>query len=153
MSEYKSEVKGVDAPAAVVYERLSNLENLRALIDKLPEDQIPADKLEQLRQMTITPDTISVPGGPAGNVTLRVVSREPHSLIAFKAADVPLDLNLEIRIGGEDGQAGSTIQVAVVADIPMMLRPMVKGPLNQMVGQFADMLASINYAAMPRQEA
>lgn len=144
MSEYKSDIKNVEAPAEAVYERLSNLEHLREFLDKVPEDRIPEDKREQLRQMKLTADSISVPGGPTGDVKLNIVKREPHSLIVMKAADVPIDLNLEIRIGSR-GDDASTVQVAIVADIPMMLRAMVKGPFNQIVGQFADMLAAIPY--------
>lgn len=144
MSEYKSDIKDITAPAQAVYEKLSNLEHLREFLDKVPEDKIPEDKREQLRQMKLTADSISVPGGPTGEVKLTIVKRQPNSLVTLKAADVPIDLNLEIRIGNRS-ETESTVQVAIVADLPMMLRGMVKGPFNQIVTQFADMLASIPY--------
>lgn len=148
MSEYKSDIKQIAAPASAVFGRLSNLENLKTFVDNLPEDQIPADKLAQIKQMELTPDSISMPGGPTGKVTLNVVERKPDSLIVMRPSDVPIDLNLEIRIGEEDGER-CTLQVAIVADLPMMLRHMVKGPFNQLVAQFADMLAAIPYNNTP----
>lgn len=148
MSEYKSDVKEVAAPASTVYDKLSNLENLRAFVENLPEDRIPADKLEQIKQMQLTADSITVQGGPTGSVTLNVTERVPYSLIVMKPAGIPLDLAMEIRIG-EKSADSSTLQVAIVAEIPMMLRPMVKGPFNQLVTQFADMLSAIPYNSMP----
>ncbi len=146
MSEYKSEIKEVAAPASAVFERLSNLENLKSFVDNLPEDRIPPEQLRQIKDMELTADSITVAGGPTGSVTLNIVKREPTSLIVLKPADLPLDLQLEIRIG-DCGADASTIQVAIVADLPLMLRHMVKGPFNQLVAQFADMLAAVPYGA------
>lgn len=144
MSEYKSDKKRVGAPASVIFSKLSNLENLRSFIDNLPEDRIPADKLEAIKQMEVTPDSLTVQGGPTGQITLNIVKRVPDSLIVLQPANLPLSLNLEIRIEAHS-ENESEIQVAIEADLPMMLRPMVKGPFNQMVTQFADMLAAIPY--------
>lgn len=144
MSEYKSDVKHISASADTVYERLSNLENLRSFIDKIPEDKIPADKLEAIKQMELTADSITVPGGPTGAITLNIVERVPGSLIVLKPDAIPMELKLELRIDSVSDDE-STLQVVIVADIPMMLRPMVKGPFNQLVTQFADMLGSIPY--------
>lgn len=147
MAEYKSDIKQIAAPAEAVYSRLSNLENLRSFLANVPEDQIPADKREQLRQMELKEDSISMPGGPTGTVTLKITERKPCTLIVLKPEGSPIDLDLELRIGGEG--AYSTLQVAVVADIPMMLRAMVKGMFKQMVEQVADMLAAIPYSSAP----
>lgn len=144
MAEYKSEIKNVTASPSAVFNRLSNLENLRTFVENLPEDKIPADKLEQIKQMKLTADSITVTGGPTGDVTLNIVKREPNSLIVLRPSDLPIDLNLEIRIG-ETSESASTLQVAIVADLPMMLRHMVKGPFNQLVTQFADMLSAVPY--------
>ena len=152
MSEYKSDVKVVAAGAATVFDKLSNLENLRAFLDKIPEDKIPADKLEAIKQMELTEDSITVPGGPTGSITLNITERMPDSLIVLKPGAIPLDLKLELRIGDVSADE-STIQVVIVADIPMMLKPMVKGPFNQLVTQFADMLASIPYDGLAAESA
>lgn len=148
MSEYKSDIKQVAAPDAAVFERLSNLENLRSFLENVPEDKIPADKREQIKQMELTEDTMSLSGGPTGKVTLRITERKPYSLIVMKPDASPINIAIELRIGSE-GDGASTIQVVAVADIPMMLRTMVKGMFNQMVQQVADMLAVIPYTSAP----
>lgn len=148
MSEYKSDIKQIAAPDVAVFERLSNLENLRSFLENVPEDKIPADKREQIKQMELTEDTMSLSGGPTGKVTLRITERKPYSLIVMKPDASPINIAIELRIGAE-GDDASTIQVVAVADIPMMLRTMVKGMFNQMVQQVADMLAVIPYTSAP----
>lgn len=144
MAEFQSETKHIDAPAEKVFERLSNLENLRELLQNVPEDRVPADKLEQLRKVEITPDSISIPGGPTGKVTLRLYEKKAPNLIVFKAADIPLDLNLAILISPK-GDDSCGLATAIEANLPAMLKPMVKGPFNQIVTQMTGMLSAIPY--------
>jgi hypothetical protein len=146
MAEYKSESHQINAAAASIYHKLSNLENLRTLLESVPDDKIPEDKRAQLKSLQITEDSISMAGGPTGSITLKIAKKVEPQLIVLKAADLPLDLCLEIRIK-EAGDNLSELHTAIVADIPMMLRAMVKGPFNQIVTQFADMLSAIPYEA------
>ncbi|MCM1005608.1 MAG: SRPBCC family protein [Prevotella sp.] len=142
-TEYKSKPTILAAPIEKVYGRFSNLENLKNLIDNVPEDKLPADKLEQLKKMEVTPDSITVQGGPTGAVTLEVVERIEPSLISLKPVGIPMDLQMQLRF--EDLGAETQATAAIVADIPMMLRPMLKGPLQQIVDQFAAMMAAIPF--------
>lgn len=143
-SEYKSAPVTVAAPIEQVFARYSNLENLKTFIDNAPEDKIPADKLEQLRSMEITQDTITVQGGPTGAVTLRIVERKEPELVVLRPDGIPIPLDLELRMKSL-GDDSTEVQVFIEADIPMMLRPMVKGPLQQMCDQLATMLCAIPF--------
>lgn len=143
-TEYKSAPVTLNAPIERVYSRFSNLENLKALIDNAPTDRIPADKLEQLKNMEVTPDSITIQGGPTGAVTMRVTERVEPTLIALRPDGLPLDLNMQLRFSAESENTTSAV-AAIEANIPMMLRPMVKGPLQQVVDQFATMMASIPF--------
>lgn len=145
-TEYKSAPVTLNAPIERVYSRFSNLENLKALIDNAPTDRIPADKLEQLKSMEVTPDSITIQGGPTGAVTMRVTERVEPTLIALRPDGLPLDLNMQLRFSAESENTTSAV-AAIEANIPMMLRPMVKGPLQQVVDQFATMMASIPFEA------
>lgn len=144
-TEYKSAPACLNAPVERVYERFSNLENLKHLIEVAPTDKIPADKLEQLKKLEVTPDTLSIPGGPTGAVTLRVTRREEPNLVELQAENLPMQLLLQLRLQPEGADATEAV-AAIVADIPMMLRPMLKGPLQQTVDQFATMMAAIPFS-------
>ena len=143
-SEFKSAPVSIEAPVERVYSRFSNLENLRSLIENLPADSLPADKREQLEKLLITADIITVQGGPTGAVTMRVVERVEPSLIALQPENIPMKLSLQLRLSSDGPECTSAV-AAIEADIPMMLRPMVKGPLQQIVDQFASMLGAIPF--------
>ncbi len=72
MATYNSEEISLMAPAGAVYSKLSNLDNLRSLLEKVPADKIPADKLEMFNSISVTPDSVTVPGGPVGALTFRM---------------------------------------------------------------------------------
>lgn len=143
-SEYKSNPVRVSAPVERVYTRFSNLENLKALINNAPADRLSEEQLAQLQGMEITSDTLTMSGGPTGSITLRVSERREPELVALRPDNLPMDLNLELRFKGIDGQT-TDIEAAIVADIPMMLRPMVKGPFQKIVDQFASMVGAIPF--------
>lgn len=143
--EFKSHEATVNAPAESIYSRLSNPENLRTLIDSIPPERIPADKREQLQKVVITPDSITLPGGPTGNVTLRLDRCECPTLISMKAADLPIDVIMELHMTPID-QDHTSIHSVIKADVPMMLRPMVKGPLQQVADKVVDLISGIPFA-------
>lgn len=139
MAEFKSDDTPINAPAETVFERFSNLENLGEMLKNVPGDQIPPDQKELFNQITITPDSISFPAGPVGNLTLRQSRVEKPSLIEFVGVGSPVPMSLSMRIRPVT-EVTSSAQVSIDLQIPAMLKPMVSGPLNKMVGQFADML-------------
>ncbi|MCM1153605.1 MAG: hypothetical protein NC328_08135 [Muribaculum sp.] len=143
MATYKSEIVNLKYPAEKVYGKLSHPENLKTLLDNVPADKIEADKLQALQQIEATEDTISFPAGPVGNLTLRMTERVAPTLIKMEGegTPVPMSLKMEIFPDGDVCQA----EVSFDIDIPMMLKPMVNGPLKKMTEQFAEMLRMIPF--------
>ena len=66
MATYKSAKTGIPYPADVVFNKLSNLEGLGDLIANVPEDKIPEQQREMLKQVSVSADSICFPAGPAG---------------------------------------------------------------------------------------
>lgn len=139
MATYKSEKTGMAYPAGHVYSKLSNLEGLADILKNVPTDQIPADQLAMLEQIKVTSDTISFPGGPVGDVTLKVCRLEEPTLIALEGVGTPVPMGLAMHI---IPLTPDTCEAYVEIDvkIPAMLKPMVNGPLQKMADQFAQML-------------
>lgn len=144
MTTIKSERKIIAASDEKVFDKLSNLENLKPLLEQIPRDQIPEDKREMFDNLKITSDTISIPAGPVGDVTLRMTDRMPYSLIQLSGEGTPIPLFMRLEIEGK-GSDESEVQVSVSLDIPIMLKPMVSGPLKQIVDQFAQVLSAIRF--------
>ncbi len=74
-----------------------------------------------------------------GALTLRAAERRAPELIRFEGENTPVPMSLEINIKAL-GDNLCEAQVKVDVDIPMMLRPMVNGPLQKMVNQFGELL-------------
>ena len=144
MTTIKSDKAIVSATPEKVFEKLSNLSNLKPLLEQVPKDQIPEDKREMFDNLKITEDSISIPAGPVGEITLRISDKLPNSLIrlAGEGSPVPMDMQLEIEPLGADQ---SEVQVAINLEIPAMLKPMVSGPLKKIANQFVNVLGAIKF--------
>lgn len=142
MANYRSENVSLAYPAERVYDKLSNLEGLGNLLKNLPEDRIPADQRAQLEQVRVSADAISFPGGPVGDVTLVVAERVAPTLIRMAGAGTPVPLNVTLHV---TPLTPDTCEAYVEIDlkVPMMLKPMLNGPMQKMTEQFAQMLRQI----------
>ena len=144
MSTIKSETAVVNAPAVKVYEKLSNLDNLKPLLEMIPKESIPADKREMMDKLKITHDSISIPAGPVGDIKLRMTDLLPCSLIRLQGEGTPVPLGMQLEINDLGGDR-SEVQVVIDIEIPAMLKPMVAGPLKKLADQFAQVLTAIPF--------
>ena len=144
MATFKSDKSIVNAPAETVYDKLSNLENLKQLLEKIPADKVPADKREMFENLQITEDTIDIPGGPTGAIRLRVADRLAPSLIRLAGEGTPIPLSMQLEIEPK-GAEQSEVQVSLSMEIPAMLKPMISGPVKKIVEQFAQMIQAIPF--------
>lgn len=158
MTKFESNIKQVNSPQAAVYNRLSDLTNLEVLRERINDPafvealkasgQVPEDKLEQLRDMAknieLTPDTITLPGSPIGNVTLRIVERDEPKCIKFEVQNAPIAGNLWIQILPTSPYE-SKMKCTIGAELNFLMKQMAKKPLQEGVEKLADMLAMIPY--------
>lgn len=136
MSKYESGVKQIPHTQAAVYTTLSDLSN----IDKV-KDRIPAD---QVKDLTFDRDTVSVSVPPVGKVTLRIVERDEPKCVKFEAENSPVPLTMWVQLLPTD-ETACKMRVTVKADIPVFLKPMVGGKLQEGVDRIAEVLAMIPY--------
>lgn len=144
MATYKSEKTPLRYSAEAVYDKLSNLENLKNILANVPAGQVPEDQMRQLEQIKVTADTISFPAGPVGELTLQVVERKAPTLIRMEGVGAPVSMSLSLEIEPE-GSENCCATVVIEIDIPAMLKPMVNGPLKKMTEQFAQMISMIPF--------
>lgn len=148
-----SSVKPVNAPVERVYATLSNLENLRPLLDKAQNDENLKEKLREsgqpnaldaLANVTLTSDSISVPAVMIGSVSLKIVEREENKCIKFVTEKSPINATLWIQVLPVTDTT-SKMKLTVDADIPFMLKPMIGSKLKNGIEQVAGALTMINY--------
>lgn len=145
MAIYKSGNVTLNASAQAVYDKLSNLQNLQGMLEKVPADRIPEDKRQMFNNIKITPDTIEVPGGPMGNLVFRVVERESPSLIKLRGEGIPMEMSLALHVAPLT-DATSSAYVDIDINIPAMLKPMVGGQIQKIADQFGEVLGAIPFA-------
>ena len=136
MSKYESSVKQVPYPQEAVYRNISDLSNLERVRDRVPTDKI--------QEFSFDRDTVSVNVPPVGKISLRIIEREEPKCVKFEAVQSPMPFNLWVQILPIDEQ-NSKMKVTVKADIPIMLKALVSGPLQDGVDKVADALSQIPY--------
>ncbi|MDE6444654.1 MAG: hypothetical protein K2K64_09600 [Muribaculaceae bacterium] len=145
MAKYQSSEETLQASAEAVFSKLSNLENLRSLLDRVPADKIPEDKKAMFDNITITPDSITVPGGPVGALTFRMTEKVEPTLIALSGEGSPVPLSLAMHITPES-ESSCKAKVEIDIEIPAMLKPMIGGHIQKMADQFGEVLKAIPFA-------
>ena len=138
MSKFESSIKQVPYPQQSVYDKISNLENLEKV-----RDRIPADKVQEF---SFDKDSVSVNVSPVGEIKLRIINREEPKCVKFETVQSPMPFNLWIQVLPVT-ETTSKMKVTVDADIPLMLKPMISGPLKDGIEKIADALAMIPTAA------
>ena len=135
MAKFESSIKQVPYPQTAVYGMVSNLENIEKVRSRIPEDK--------MKDMTFTADEVTVTS-PVGEVTLRIIEREEPKCVKFETAKSPVPMNMWIQLL-PTGDNSCKMRVTIKADIPIFLKGMVSGPLNEAVEKIADALAMIPY--------
>lgn len=136
MSKFESSIKQIPYPQAAVYRNVSDLDNLERV-----RNLVPADKVKDFR---FDHDTVSVSVPPVGEIRLRIVGREEPKCVKFETEQSPMHFSLWIQVLPVT-ENSSKMKVTVEADIPLMLRPMVSGPLKEGLEKIADALATVPY--------
>ena len=139
MTSFESKITRIPAPVEAVYAKLSDLSNLEAL-----RNMIPADKAAQIREMRFDTDSCTVNVDPVGELTFKIIDREPPKTIKFTAEKSPLPLFLWIQLLPVDEYTTKT-RITIKAEINAFLKPMVSKPLQEAIDRMADVLTVIPY--------
>ena len=139
MTSFESKITHIPAPIDKVYAKLSDLSNLEAL-----RGMIPADKMAQIKDMRFDVDSCTVNVDPVGELTFKIIDREPPKTIKFTADKSPLPLFLWIQLLPVDENTTKT-RITVKAEISIFLKPMVSKPLQTAVDRMAEVLSVIPY--------
>ena len=136
MAKFESSIKPIAYPVEDVYRNISDLSNLERVRDRVPQDK--------LQDFEFDSDSVQVSVAPVGTIKLRIIEREENKYVKFEAEQSPIPFNLWIQVLPVT-ESTSKMKVTVKADIPMMLKGMVGGPLQDGVEKIADVLSQIPY--------
>ena len=139
--QFESNVKHVPYSQERVYNKLSDLNNLEGVRERL---DMVKDKLDgKLEDMSFDRDSITLKVQGI-SLTLRIIEREPLKCIKFEGDKSPIPLNLWIQILPVT-QEEAKMRVTIRAEVNMFMKAMVSKPLQEGVEKLADMLAMLPY--------
>lgn len=136
MTQFESGIKIIPYSQELVYSKLSDLNNLEAV-----KERIPMDKVQDLQ---FDADSVSFSVSPVGRLSLHIVNREEPKCIKFEAANSPLPFNLWIQLLPVT-ESVCKMKLTIKAEINMFLKGMVSKPMQDGLDKLADMLAIIPY--------
>lgn len=136
MSKFESSIRQINYPQEVVYQGLSNLDNLSKVKDRIPEDK--AQELE------FDNDSISVNVPPVGKISMRIVEREEPKTIKFETTQSPLPFNFWIQLLPLT-ESTCKMKLTLKAELNIFIKGMVSKPLQEGLERIADMLQMIKY--------
>ena len=136
MTKFESSVKVIPYSQERVYEKLADLSNLEAIKDRLPEDKV--------KDMSFDTDTLSFNVDPVGQLTLKIIEREPCKCIKFETINSPLPFNMWIQIVSSADEE-CKLKITIGLDINPFMKAMVQKPLQEGLEKMADMLSMIQY--------
>ena len=136
MNKIEGSVKVIPCSQERVYAKLSDLKNLEAVKDRLPQDKIQG--------LSFDSDTLSFSVSPVGSLTLQIVEREPCKCIKFATTQSPLPFNLWIQIV-ETAPEECKIKLTVGMEVNPFMKAMVQKPLKDGLEKMVEMLAVVQY--------
>lgn len=135
MSTYTGKTSRIDAPATVIAEKFSDLSTLGKYTEHIPEEQ-----RAKVGDLSFERDAIILKNPAIGEMALKVTERTPQR-IRFKA-DGLLPIQVDVNLKEVDANQ-TDINTALDIDIPVMLRPMIGGKLQQVADMFGDLIAKL----------
>ena len=136
MTKFESSVKVIPYSQERVYDKLADLSNLESIKDRLPQDKV--------KDMSFDTDTLSCNVDPVGQLTLKIIEREPCKCIKFETINSPLPFNMWIQIVSSADEE-CKLKITIGLDINPFMKAMVQKPLQEGLEKMADMLSMIQY--------
>lgn len=136
MSKFESTIRQIDYPQEVVYQTLSNLDNLSKVQDRIPEDKA--------NNLTFDSDSMSINIPPVGKISLRIIDREEPKTIKFETAESPLPFNFWIQLLPVT-ETSCKMKLTLKADLNPFIKGMISNQLQDGLEKIADLLQIIKY--------
>ena len=136
MSKFESSIRQIDYPQQIVFQGLSNLDNLSKVQDRIPEDKA--------KDLSFDNDSVSINVPPVGKVTLRIVEREEPKTIKFETVESPLPFNFWIQLLPV-AETSCKMKLTIKADLNPFIKAMVSSHLQDGIEKIADVLQMIKY--------
>lgn len=146
ISKYVSDIKIINNNQEIIYNYLSNFENLSkyindGLLEKITE-QVPQIKISNFESDA---DSCRFQISGMGLAEIRIIDREPAKTIKISSTgSLPLSIVFWIQLLPVDVYQ-TKMRLTLDADMSMMIKMMVNKKLEEGINKLADTLAALPY--------
>lgn len=137
MAKYSGKPVVVNHPAEEVYNRLSDLSSFQQRLETLPPEA-----REKLGDVRFTADSIIITAPAVGEMKFVVSERTPFSRLGFSAENSPVPFAIKIDMKPVSGTS-TEVMATIDVDIPVMLKPLVGGKMQEAADKFSEMLSTL----------
>lgn len=146
-SRYVSDIQYIDHNNEVIFNYLSNFQNLSKYLTEDILEQL-AEKVPQVKIQNFQSDadscSFSVNG--FGNAEIRIVEREPSKTIKVQGqGGIPIELTFWVQLLPVDAYK-TKLRLTLHTEMGMMVKMMVGNKLEKGINQLAETLARLPYA-------
>ncbi len=147
LQKYESDIKQIEQNNEVVYNYLSNFDNLSSYVN----DDLLSKMNEAVPQIKVTDfesdnDSCRFNISGLGQAEIRIIEREPEKTIKIASSgNLPMGITFWIQILPVTPYQ-CKIKLTLHAEMSMMIKMMVNSKLKDGINQVADMLTKLPYA-------
>lgn len=145
----ESTVRQVAHSQQAVYNTLSDLTNLKALKERIPEGSTGDEKIDEVKEklsdLEFDKDSMSITISPVGKVSMRIVDREEPKMIKFESEKSPIGFRFWIQVLPVEPTT-SKLRLTIDADVPFFAKGMVEQPMRDAIEKIAEMMTAIPYS-------
>ena len=136
MTKFESEVKIIPFSQERVYDKLSDLNNLESIKERIPKDKV--------QDITFDHDSMGFNVNPIGRIDLKIIEREPHKCVKLETTTSPLPFTVWIQLVAVS-ERECKIKVTIGMNLNPFMKTMVQKPLKEGLEKMVEMLAVIQY--------
>jgi len=133
MTTYESDIKTISSNEEMVFDILSDLNNLKGIMDNTSI----TGKVKDLQFQT---DSCSFIMEGFGKMGFRIVEREPFKTIKLQSEHAPVEINVWIQLK-QKAENDTQMKLTLKADLPTMIKMMMDKKLKEGINLIADVLA------------
>ena len=133
MTTYESDIKTISSNEEVVFSILSDLNNLKVILEQTP-------LTEKIKDLQFQTDSCSFVAEGFGKMGFKIIEREPFKTIKLQSEHAPVEINVWIQLKMSDENV-TQMKLTLKADLPVMIKMMIDKKLKEGINLIADILA------------
>lgn len=124
-------------PAAEIFAKVSDLGQYQPMVDALP-----ADQRARLQGVVFGADSVKMDAPGVGRMEFKITERTAPSHVGMSAVNSPVPLKLAVDLK-EETPGSTVITPSIDIELPVMLRPLIGGKLQEAADKFGEVFTSV----------